>query len=101
VKVVAVRLRIYVAGDSPNSSVALGNLQAALARHPELKVDLEVIDVLSDPDRAMADGVFVTPTLVKLEPAPERRITGRLHEDALVCEVLGVSSDGPDTQSMT
>jgi circadian clock protein KaiB len=84
------RVRLYVAGRSPNSVAALANLRAALAASPELGLQLEVVDVLVDPERALRDGVFVTPMLVKSEPAPERRILGTLRDQAMLREMLGV-----------
>ena len=68
-------LRLYVAGQTPNSMLALANVQAALDGNAH---NLEVVDVLEHPERALDDGVFVTPTLVRLAPEPERTMIGSL-----------------------
>ena len=62
----SVRLRHYVAHATPNSVRATTNLAAALAAlSSELDPPtLEVIDVFSQPKRALTDGVIVTPTLI-------------------------------------
>ena len=89
------RVRLYIAGKSPNSVAALANLHDALAQCPELAVQPEIVDVLSDPERALHDGVLVTPMLIKAEPAPERRILGTLRDRALLLEILRVEAE-PD-----
>ena len=60
------QLRLYIAGSTPNSLRAQKNLHAALdiiaktAKRPSI----EIIDVFEGPKRAIADGIFVTPTLI-------------------------------------
>ncbi len=76
-------LRLYVAGDSPNSATAKSTLRALLARVPGADAKLEIIDVLRD-------GVLVTPTAVRLVPAPERRIIGNLRDHRAVIAFLGL-----------
>ena len=63
-----VRLRLYVARSTPNSVRAQSNLLASLADIGNEPVwhALEIIDVFSQPGRAITEGVIVTPTLVAL-----------------------------------
>ncbi len=84
------RLRLYVAGQSPNSSAALANLRSLLAEYPAYEVDLEVIDVLRDPDLGLRDGITVTPMLLKSEPPPERRLLGSLRDRVALLGALGI-----------
>ena len=77
---------------TPASVAALANLRALIARHPERRIDVEVVDVLTDPLRGLADGVLVTPTLVKRSPLPERRVIGNLREVAAVAAGLGLGA---------
>jgi circadian clock protein KaiB len=84
------RLRLYIAGRSPNSVIAANTLRTLLAEFSSLGVDLETVDVLREPERALRDGVLATPMLVKLEPAPERRILGNLSDRKTVLAVLGL-----------
>ena len=88
----ALVLRLYVAGDAPNSAAALLNLRAVLAELPAGAAKVEVIDVLKDPARGQKDGVLVTPTLVKGAPRPERRIVGDLRDRSLLARVLGLEA---------
>ena len=61
-----VRLRLYVAKSTPNSVRAQANLLAALASidTEAAHLALEVVDVFTQPGRAITDGVIVTPTLI-------------------------------------
>ncbi len=84
----ALALRLYVAGSSPNSRIATENLKRLAARLPEGQFKLEIVDVLTTPERALADAIFATPTLIKLSPAPRCRIVGNLNDTAAVLASL-------------
>ncbi len=87
----SVRVRLYVAGESPNSTAALANLRSAIAQ-VSARVDIEVIDILSDPMRCLRDGIVMTPMLVRYLPAPERRVLGNLRDRAMLLGVLGLEA---------
>ena len=82
------QFRLYVAGDGPHSTQARANLDAICREHLPDRHTIEIVDVLRDPQRALADGVMLTPLLVKLSPAPLRKITGSLSQRARVLEAL-------------
>jgi circadian clock protein KaiB len=84
------RLRLYVAGEAPNSVAAVTNLRSALASYKGDPANVEIIDVLQDPECGLRDGIFVTPMLVKVEPAPERRLLGTLRDRSLLFLALGI-----------
>lgn len=84
------RVRLYVAGDAPNSAAAVANLRAALAQCPEHLLAVEIIDVLAEPDRALRDGIMITPMLVRLAPLPERRLLGNLRDRAALLNLLSL-----------
>ncbi|CCE23384.1 circadian clock KaiB family protein [Methylotuvimicrobium alcaliphilum] len=71
--------RLYVAGDALNSAQALANLTNLCRIHLPDRHRVEVVDVYLEPKRALADGIFMTPTLVKLTPSPTRKIVGSLN----------------------
>jgi circadian clock protein KaiB len=75
----ALRVRLYVAGEAPNSSIARANLASALA---DAALHIEIIDVLSDCQRALSDGIVVTPTLLRLTPFPCETMIGTLADVA-------------------
>jgi circadian clock protein KaiB len=88
------RLRLYIAGEGPNSVRARSNLLALCQQHMPGRHQVEVIDVLREPQRALADGVFLTPLLVKLAPAPARRIVGNLSDVQPLLVALGLPGAG-------
>jgi circadian clock protein KaiB len=81
-------LCLYIAGGSPNSERAQANLSEIIAQTMPDGCRLEVVDVLADTQRALRDHVLVTPTLIKLSPAPKAEVVGDLRERALVLLAL-------------
>ena len=51
---------------------------------------IEIVDLLQDPRRVLSDHILATPTLIKLSPAPVRKIIGDLGEEAKVLLALGL-----------
>jgi len=49
-------LRLYVADGAPNSVQAIANLEAICQQHCQENYQLEIVDVLDQPLRALADG---------------------------------------------
>ena len=86
-------LRLYVAGNAPNSARAVANIEEICREHLTGAHDLEIIDVLEYPERAMAAGILVTPTLAKLHPQPTAQIVGNLSDKPRVLLAIGVRSD--------
>lgn len=82
------KFRLYVAGDALNSAQALANLTALCRAHLPDRHEIEVVDVFKAPQRALIDGIFMTPTLVKLAPSPVRMIVGTLSETQTVLQAL-------------
>jgi circadian clock protein KaiB len=75
-------LRLYVAGNGTNSILARRNLDVLCKANSDRNYELEVIDVEKNPDLALERGVFVTPSLEILEPAPGALIYGNLTDRA-------------------
>ena len=88
------RCRLYIAGAAINSAHAVANLQAICRAQlsNRLKFEVELVDVFEEPKRALADGVIMTPTLIKLSPLPVRRIVGSLSDTATVLHALGLEA---------
>ncbi len=51
---------------------------------------LLIIDVLEDPQSAESDKIFATPTLIKHEPPPVRRLIGDLADREQVLRMLNI-----------
>jgi circadian clock protein KaiB len=84
-------LRLFVAGDGPNSLAARANLKRLLGgRHPST-YSVEIVDCLVHPLRAIEEGVLVTPTLLRLSPPPRRTVVGSLSESSQVSFALSLA----------
>lgn len=83
-----VKLRLYVAGNSPGSRRARTNLAAWRHAHEQLSLEVEVIDVFEAPQRALADGVLLTPQLILHGPSGRSAIVGDLADAGLLSEAL-------------
>jgi circadian clock protein KaiB len=81
------RLRLYVAGNAPNSVMAIENAKAICDQH-FAGYDLQIIDLLEQPILGLADGIIVTPTLVRMSPTPVRRLIGNLGDMTHVLTAL-------------
>jgi circadian clock protein KaiB len=71
-------LRLYVAGQSTRSITAIANLRRICAEHLPDGCNVEVIDLMRNPELAKVDQIVALPTLVRRLPAPVRRIIGDL-----------------------
>lgn len=83
---------LYIAQGAPNSQQAVANLAAICKDLPPRSFVLEVVDVLTHPMRALANGILVTPSLDKLSPLPSARLVGNLNDRALVLRTLGLGT---------
>jgi circadian clock protein KaiB len=88
-------LRLYIVGGAPNSVQAIANLEAICREYLKEGHKLEVVDVLKQPGRAMAEGVLVTPSLAKLSPLPTANVVGNLSDKAKVLLALGLKRKAP------
>jgi circadian clock protein KaiB len=71
-------LRLYVAGNTPNSIAAFANLKEICEVHLGGLYHIEVIDLLRSPQLASGDQIVAVPTLVRRLPTPVKKIIGDL-----------------------
>lgn len=82
VAVVKIVLHLYVAGRTPRAERAIATLRRICERElAGYECELVIVDVLSDPQQAEARKILATPTLIKEQPQPARRIIGDLGVD--------------------
>ena len=86
-----VEMRLYIADSATNSAQAVANLEAICQEYLQDRFTLEIINVLEFPERALAAGILVTPSLTKLKPAPSARIVGNLSDRKRVLYALGIT----------
>lgn len=83
-------LKLYVAGATPRSELAIQNLRQIRANYLDENCDLLIIDVLEEPQKAEDARILATPTLVREAPPPQRRIIGDLSDREKVLRALNL-----------
>ena len=73
-------LRLYVAGQTPNSIRAFSNLKRICEEHLAGRYRIEVIDLVEHPQLAAGDQVLAVPMLVRCLPAPVKQVIGDLSD---------------------
>ncbi len=71
-------LRLFVTPNSSLSLTAAARVSAFCREMPQGFCNLEVVDVIANPEKAEADGVMATPTLIRVGPLPAIRLVGDL-----------------------
>ena len=87
-------LRLYVAGLTPRSRMAIANITSICEEYLHGRYDLEVVDVFKRPVLAREEQILATPTLVKKLPAPLRRFIGDLSHKEKVLVGLDLRRQG-------
>lgn len=83
-------LRLYVAGQTPKSLAAFANLKRICEEYLDGQYQIEVIDLLQNPQLAREDQILAIPTLVRKLPEPLRKIIGDLSNKERVLVGLDV-----------
>lgn len=83
-------LRLYIAGQTPKSTLALKNITRYCEEHLPGKYSIEVVDLLKTPQLAEGDQIFAIPTLVRKLPEPIRKIIGDLSNEEKVLVGLNI-----------
>ena len=71
-------LRLYIAGQTPNSVAAISNLKKLCEDRLRGRYRIDVVDLLQRPQLAKGDQIVAIPTLVRKLPAPMKKIIGNL-----------------------
>lgn len=73
-------LRLYVAGRSAKSLLAIANLKKICAEHLQDRHNIEIIDLVEHPQIARKEQIIAVPTLIKRFPLPLKQIIGDLSD---------------------
>jgi circadian clock protein KaiB len=71
-------LRLYIAGQTPDSIAAVANLKKICENNLSGKYRIEVVDLLKKPQLAKGDQIIAIPTLVRRLPRSVKKIVGNL-----------------------
>ncbi len=83
-------MKLFIAGDSSRSERAVKNLKQLCDKVMFDDYEIIIIDVLEQPNIAEEEKIIATPTLLKLNPYPQRRIIGDLSDSDKLLGILGV-----------
>ena len=72
----------------------VGLFSARFSQHKD-RFELEIVDVYQQPQMIQGEQVFATPTLIKYQPAPLRRIIGDMTDANRLCVGLGLPCEEP------
>ena len=73
-------LRLYVTGMTVQSTEAVACVKQVCEKLLSGHYDLEVVDLYEHPEQAIKAQVIASPTLVKEQPLPLRRVIGNLND---------------------
>ncbi|MGH7184567.1 MAG: circadian clock KaiB family protein [Nitrospiraceae bacterium] len=86
------QLRLYVAGQTPKCLAAFANLKNLCEEYMGGDYQIEIIDLLQQPQLAKGDQILAIPTLVRKLPEPVRKIIGDLSNTERVLVGLDLKS---------
>ncbi|MFA5864725.1 MAG: circadian clock KaiB family protein [Phycisphaerae bacterium] len=84
-------LRLFTAGNGPNSKKALANLRCLCQEHLKGRCTIETVDVVKDFQAAVRDNILVTPALILVAPRPRVTVLGNLSDLPTVLAALRLS----------
>lgn len=83
-------LKLYVTGHTPRAESAIFHLRRISETVLTGQCEIVVVDVLEHPELAEAERILATPTLVREQPTPRRRVIGDLSDTERVLASLGL-----------
>lgn len=86
-------LRLFVTGMTPRSTRAIRAVRDLCQQRLKDRFELEIVDVYQQPQLTLGEQVVATPTLIKYQPAPMRRIIGDMSDTHRLCFGLGLACE--------
>ena len=84
------KLRLYIIGYTSHSQKAIRNLQNICDNELAGIYQIEIIDILEQPELAEKEKIMASPTLIKKLPEPVKRIVGDLSDRQKVIHSLEI-----------
>jgi circadian clock protein KaiB len=94
-------LTLFVSGASALAARAIANATRLCDLHCNGHYHLSVVDIHEDPSSLLTNNLLATPTLVKSQPAPIRRVVGDLSQTDKVIATLDLPAAAPDASQNT
>ncbi len=89
----ALPLKLYIYGRSHSMNRTVDVLRQACEQTLNGQYELVVIDVMEHPEYALEDQIIATPTLVREQPLPPRRVIGDMLDIDNVLSALNLHTD--------
>jgi circadian clock protein KaiB len=80
--------RLFISSDNATAEKTLSSIHQLLEQGLDSPYSLKVIDIKKNPEQAIINQVVVTPTLVRVEPKPVRRIVGQFDDIQRVLSII-------------
>ncbi len=94
-------MKLYVTGETPRANLAIANLRRICEQELHGDYELQIIDVLENPQLAEDERILATPTLIKQLPPPLRRVIGDLSDSEKVLLGLELRPRDPTSTPKT
>src|SRR4051812_16438513 len=83
-------LKLFVAGESRISALAIQNLKKLVEVHLPSNTRVRIVDLVREPDAEGNEEVLAVPLLVRDQPKPPRRVIGDLADTEKVLRGIGL-----------
>jgi circadian clock protein KaiB len=93
-------LCLFVTRDSSASAHAIVQLRRIVAEYLPSDSQVEVVDLMDEPERAEEEQILAIPTLVRKSPEPVRRVIGDLSDIHRVLTSIGFVAETVDTPGL-
>jgi|ERR1022692_1684374 circadian clock protein KaiB len=84
-------LKLYIAGMSENSMLAVQNITQLFNQYSLDHIDLEIIDIYKNPSVAEEHKIVFSPSLIRQFPLPRKILIGDLSDTKKVMLGLGIT----------
>ncbi len=81
--------KLYVYGQTGTSIIAERNIRELIEEIRDIECSLEIIDILTSPEKSMEDKIIATPTLVRTDPQPQIKLIGDMSDTDFLKAMLG------------
>ncbi|BAZ45185.1 KaiB domain protein [Chondrocystis sp. NIES-4102] len=80
--------RLFISSDNLTAEKTLGNVHQLLEQGLDHPYTLKVIDIKNNPEQAIIHQIALTPTLVRIEPKPIKRIVGQFDDIPRILSII-------------
>jgi circadian clock protein KaiB len=86
--------KLFIVKDNPKSQSLVERVQRLLKDVLGENYQVDIIDILENPELAMRDKVIASPTLIKVSPLPQKRLIGHFNDNEKIISGLNLLKHG-------